>query len=306
MKIFTIPLLAVSLGACTMIGDASEMIGDASETIEQFPSGTTLQKAKRTPSQTDEHGQALYTGYIDLAQVEYAEGDYRDSDFFAERAIAAANNVYIEPQHIGARDLGVEVLNEAAVARRKLTVVRYKGGYRIYPELSAEAQLGFECWLQEMEEGFQPDDIAACRARFDSAMSSIEERERATMTMSMAPLPDSPRPQDRMTFDIFFDFDSDKVTGPAQDHIGLIAIVIKEFRKPIVAVIGNADQVGETEYNLKLSQRRAEAVAAILRASGVEPSGVFARGDQAPALEVLDRSAQRLNRVVVISVREET
>jgi OOP family OmpA-OmpF porin len=73
-----------------------------------------------------------------------------------------------------------------------------------------------------------------------------------------------------------------------------------------VSVIGNADEVGQTDYNLKLSKRRAEAVAAILRANGVEPSGVFARGDQAPALEVLDRSAQRLNRVVVISVREET
>ena len=306
LKIFTIPLLAVSLGACTMIGDASEMIGDASETIEQFPSGTTLQKAKRTPSQTDEHGQALYTGYIDLSQVEYAEGDYRDSDFFADRAIAAANNENIEPQHIGARDLGVEVLNEAAVARRKLTVVRYKGGSRIYPELSAEAQLGFECWLQEMEEGFQPDDIAACRARFDSAMNSIAERESSAMAMSMPAPSNSADSPERMTFDIFFDFDSDKLTGPAQEHIGLIAIVIKEFQKPIVSVIGNADEVGQTDYNLKLSQRRAEAVAAILRANGVEPSGVFARGDQAPALEVLDRSAQRLNRVVVISVREET
>jgi len=67
LKIFTIPLLAVSLGACTMIGDASEMIGDASETIEQFPSGTTLQKAKRTPPQTDNHGQMLYTGYVELS-----------------------------------------------------------------------------------------------------------------------------------------------------------------------------------------------------------------------------------------------
>ncbi len=281
LKIFTIPLLAVSLGACTMIGDASE-------TIEQFPSGTTLQKAKRTPSQTDEHGQALYTGYVDLSQVEYAEGDYRDSDFFADRAIAAANNENIEPQHIGARDLGVEVLNDAAAARRKLVVVRYKGGTRIYPELSAEAQLGFECWLQEQEEGFQPDDIAACKARFDSAMSSIDERERAAMTMSMAP---AARPQERMTFDIFFDFDSDKITGPAQTHIATIARVINEFNNPVVSVIGNADEVGQTDYNLKLSQRRAEAVAAILRSNGVEPNGVFARGDQAPTVEILDRAA---------------
>ncbi len=282
LKNLAVLLIVISLGACA---------------------GRTLEKAERTSPETDEHGQALYTGYVELSKMEFDEGDYRDSDFFADRAIAAANNENIEPQHIGARDLGVEVLNDAAAARRKLVVVRYKGGTRIYPELSAEAQLGFECWLQEQEEGFQPDDIAACRARFDSAMSSIEERERASMMMSMTP---AARPQERMTFDIFFDFDSDKVTGPAETHIAVIARTIKEFNNPVVSVIGNADEVGQTDYNLKLSQRRAEAVAAILRSNGVEPNGVFARGDQAPALEVLDRSAQRQNRVVVISVREET
>ena len=286
LKNIAILLMAMSLGACAF-------------------AGRTLEKAERATPETDQHGQTLYTGYIDLSQVEYAEGDYRDSDFFADRAIAAANNETIEPQHIGARDLDVTVLNEAAAARRKLTVVRYKGGSQIYPVLSAEAQLGFECWIQEMEEGFQPDDIAACRARFDSAMNSIDEREKSVMAMSMPTPSGSAASPERMTFDIFFDFDSDKLTGPAQEHIELIAIVIKEFQKPIVSVIGNADEVGQTDYNLKLSQRRAEAVAAILRANGVEPSGIFARGDQAPALEVLDRSAQRLNRVVVISVREE-
>jgi len=284
LKNLAIALLVISLGACA---------------------GRTLEKAERTSPETDEYGQALYAGYIELSKMEFDEGDYRDSDFFADRAIAAANNETIEPQHIGARDLDVEVLNEAAAARRKLTVIRYKGGPRIYPALTAEAQLGFECWLQETEEGFQPDDIAACRARFESAMNSIDERERAGMTMSMPSPSESANSPERMTFDIFFDFDSDKLTEPAQEHIGLIAIVIKEFQKPIVSVIGNADQVGETDYNLKLSQRRAETVAAALRANGVEPSGIFARGDQDPVFDTLNRAPERMNRVVVVSVREE-
>ena len=124
-------------------------------------------------------------------------------------------------------------------------------------------------------------------------MNTISELERAAMTMSMAPPPeDRPRPVDRMTFDIFFDFDSDKLTGPAQSNIGLIAIVIKEFTKPIVSVIGNADQVGETEYNLKLSQRRAETDAAALSDSGVEPNGIFASGDLLPERPMLAHKAE--------------
>ena len=298
-KTLIVPLLVMSLGACTAVGDALE-------TIEQFPSGTTLQKAKRTPPQTDNHGQMLYTGYVELSQVEYDEGDYRDSDFFADRAIMAAKDQKVAPQQISARDLSVEVLNEAAAARRKLTVVRYKGGSWAYPILTAKAQLGFDCWLQEMEEGFQPKDIAACRVRYESAMNHIEEAERLATMMTMTVASGSAKPMERMTFDIFFDFDSDKPIGEAETNVANIALVIKEFKNPIVAVIGNADQVGETEYNLKLSRRRAEAVAAILRAHGIEPSGIFARGDQAPAIELLDRAANRRNRVVVISVREGT
>ena len=95
LKNLTIPLLVISLGACAGAG----------KTLENVFAGRTLEKAERTSPETDEHGQALYTGYIGLSQVEYAEGDYRDSDFFADRAIAAANNQDIEPQHIGARDL---------------------------------------------------------------------------------------------------------------------------------------------------------------------------------------------------------
>ena len=68
------------------------------ENIEQLPPGTTLQKAKRTTPEADAHNMQLYSGYIGLSQAEYDEGDYRDSDYFADRAIASAGNIKVDPQ----------------------------------------------------------------------------------------------------------------------------------------------------------------------------------------------------------------
>ena len=66
-----------------------------------------------------------------------------------------------------------------------------------------------------------------------------------------------------------------------------------------LAVVGYADVTGSTEYNLKLSQQRAEAVAEILRASGAEVAVVSGNGETE---EYRDRF---LNRRVIIKVYEE-
>ena len=66
-----------------------------------------------------------------------------------------------------------------------------------------------------------------------------------------------------------------------------------------LAVVGYADISGSTEYNIKLSQQRAEAVAEILRANGAEVAVVTGNGETE---EYKDRF---LNRRVIIKVYEE-
>jgi len=261
--------------------------------------GRQLEEAKTVTPDADPHNAALYEGYIDLSQMEYDEGDYVDSDFFAERAMAVAAGENVEPQMISARDLGESELNQAAADRRRVIVALFNGADQTHPREAAQAQVGFDCWMQEQEEGFQPDDIAACRERFETAMKAIGEGATVTVTKTEA------KSDNRLTFDVFFDFDSDALSDDARIHLSRVAQIIEGYANPVVAVIGNADQVGSADYNLDLSQRRADNVAETLRGRGVEIDGVFARGDQVPQLDTLDRSPQELNRRVVITVREE-
>ena len=61
-------------------------------------------------------------------------------------------------------------------------------------------------------------------------------------------------------------------------------------------VIGFADTIGAEEYNQKLSLKRAEAVAEILRANGAEVEAVIGQGESS------EYSTKYLNRRAVIEV----
>src|SRR3546814_14624397 len=72
------------------------------------------------------------------------------------------------------------------------------------PTQAAEAQVAFDCWMQEQEENFQPDDIAACRDRFEAAMAGLER--------APAPTPEPPPPAPTVEptpgpYTVHFDFD---------------------------------------------------------------------------------------------------
>lgn len=258
--------------------------------------GTKLEQAEQAQPSQDLHKAALYDGYLGLSKMEYGEGDYQDSDFFADRALLASDDKKIEPQVISARVLPVDKLNEMAIARRKVITALYRGAAEKAPQAAAEAQVKFDCWMQEQEENFQPDDIAACRNAFDASIAKI----------NAALSPDAAQviSDDRLVYEVFFDFDSDKLSGTASEHVQAIAEITKSYETPLVAVIGNADQVGATQYNLELSQRRANAVAKELEAAGVKILGVYASGDQAPAVANPERTPEQANRRALIVVRE--
>lgn len=109
---------------------------------------------------------------------------------------------------------------------------------------------------------------------------------------------------EREVFDVFFDFDSADLSPEDMERIAAAAATARTYDDPVVTVLGNADQVGATDYNVALSERRANAVADELAANGIEVDAVIARGDQAPAVDNPDRRPEEMNRRAFIIVRE--
>jgi outer membrane protein OmpA-like peptidoglycan-associated protein len=69
---------------------------------------------------------------------------------------------------------------------------------------------------------------------------------------------------------ITFDTGSSRVHPEYIDEVALVARSLRDNPNSTVQVIGHTDNVGATDYNQALSERRAAAVAAILTSNGVE------------------------------------
>lgn len=87
--------------------------------------------------------------------------------------------------------------------------------------------------------------------------------------------------QAQFTIEINFNFNSDVIRPESYHAVGLMADAL---HNPVLLgykflVIGHTDAVGSREYNLKLSQRRAEAIRlALIQPFGVSPARLEAVG----------------------------
>ena len=79
-------------------------------------------------------------------------------------------------------------------------------------------------------------------------------------------------PAPARTYLVFFDWDRADLTDRARQIIGEAAQNSTRARLTRIEVAGHADRSGTPQYNQRLSQRRADAVAAELRAQGVPRS----------------------------------
>ncbi|MEI7486929.1 MAG: OmpA family protein [Chryseobacterium sp.] len=78
---------------------------------------------------------------------------------------------------------------------------------------------------------------------------------------------------------VTFAFDSSNLTSVAQTNLDKLAKVLVDNPDTNINVYGHTDSKGADDYNMKLSQRRAEAVKAYLSSKGIASSRMFAKGE---------------------------
>jgi outer membrane protein OmpA-like peptidoglycan-associated protein len=100
--------------------------------------------------------------------------------------------------------------------------------------------------------------------------------------------------------DVLFAFDSATLNARARERIGEAAQAIAQRRPRSVVVEGYTDSRGSTAYNLRLSQRRAEAVRRALPGLRARAVG---RGESAPVASNATANGRSLNRRVEIRFR---
>lgn len=262
--------------------------------------GFGLQEAKTVPPQGDTFDRALRAGYLDQSQLEFDEGDYIDSDYFAERSMAAARGEAVQPQEIAARDLPADRVGVLTASRQRLVAALGAGAAQTKPVDAAEAQVGFDCWMQEQEENFQPDDIAACRDRFIAAMENLEVQPPAA---APAPPPPAPEPEPMAMpgpFVVYFDFDRAALTPQARAELADVIQAARTTGSGTIDITGYTDLSGAESYNQVLSERRANSVIEFLVDNGVDAARIVGRGLGESNPVVMTEAPEQRNRRVEI------
>ncbi len=257
--------------------------------------GMELQKAQDMTPQGSAFQTSLYKGYVDLAASEYAEADYFDSDTFAGRAIRAGSGQLVQPEQIDGRALPEDKAGELMNARRRLTLALSGGAAERKPAEAAQAQVMFDCWMQEQEENFQPEDIARCRGALMAALDALEARPMAKTEPKLPPVPGP--------YVVFFDTDSFELNEKS------LAIIKEAAGKGASAQVmkavlsGHTDTVGSDEYNKALSRARVIAVGNALMEAGVSRKLVQKDyyGESKLRVATPDNTAKQDNRRVEIN-----
>ncbi len=255
--------------------------------------GTGLEKAEGVSPEGSSFDQNLYQGYVDLSKNEFAEGDYRDSDSFAERAVASGTLGGVEPEKIDARGLPADKVNELTTARQRLVTALAEGAAKEKPVEAAQAQVAFDCWMQEQEENRQPDDIAACRDGFMTAVAKLEDKP-----VAAAPTPD-PLPGPWV---VNFEFDRSELTPSARSVLTEMVSRVKKSDFMTINVSGFTDLVGKDDYNDSLSEARTRAVVDFLIESGVEKNKIVGAAFGASRPVVPTQEPEERNRRVEINL----
>ncbi|SFU94062.1 OmpA family protein [Pontibacter akesuensis] len=114
----------------------------------------------------------------------------------------------------------------------------------------------------------------------------------------------------RVNFDsgILFQVNSAELSAAAKQDIQKLAKTLQDYQGTNVIIEGHTDNTGSYDLNQKLSERRAEAVAAYARSLGVDGSRLQAKGysyDQPIADNTTAEGRQKNRRVEVIIVANE-
>ena len=264
--------------------------------------GTELGDAEKVAPPSGAHDASLYEGYLGLSKSEYGEGDYRSSDLFALRAVAAAEGKDTGPASIEKWPMPQDKASELGSARSRLIAALGEGAAQKMPNEAAAAQVNFDCWLQEQRvaENFQPDDIAACRDGFYTAMAALENK----------PVAEAPKPTPKISplrYVIYFDLDSTEVDEQAKQVIFEAEEAARRLDGTKISVAGHTDTLGSAEHNQALSELRADAVAKILTGHGYPAARVATEGfgKKDLAIPTGDQVYEPQNRRAVIYVQPE-
>ena len=174
---------------------------------------------------------ALTNEYRELAVYEADKMyDWPDAVRWSQKGLAASNNQLVLPEQLGDWRLPADKLGELTNARLRLVTALDGSARSKLPADAARAQAMFDCWVEQQEENWQHDHIAACRQGFLDAMQKVDEAMAPPKPAAPAPV-GTPAPAGPFT--VYFAFDSANLSAEALRIVRSAADAARDTRNAV-------------------------------------------------------------------------
>ncbi len=250
--------------------------------------------------------QALAKEYSAFASSLHQQGQWADADYFSRKGIAVEGGQRVLPEVDQNWLIPMEIPFATRTAlrqgRAQLLAALDGGARERAPAIAARAQVKFDCWTEEVERNWQTGLDGTCHKEFLAAMAQLNPAPAAAQPPAAAAPAPAAAPRQ---YNVYFDFDRSQITPEAARILDQVIATVKANGGTRVVMKGKADLSGTDAYNLALSHRRADAVAAALRAKGVGAGQIQESwvGEREPPVPTPDGVREPRNRVVEINLQ---
>jgi outer membrane protein OmpA-like peptidoglycan-associated protein len=149
--------------------------------------------------------------------------------------------------------------------------------------------------------------LAALSLVLVGACSTPEETSETTASTGAAEAPVKKKKKKKKKasgspFTVYFKFDSTDMTEKSHGAVFDILQKVRSYKPKRVEIIAHADKPGTDEYNMNLSQERADALAKMFKGAGAKKIKALGVGESEPIVDTDMRS--QTNRRAIISFKK--
>jgi OOP family OmpA-OmpF porin len=247
--------------------------------------GAGVQQLNNTDVNGSSFTQNLARGYRDYANfLANQMVNWRAAEYFSRKGISAARGELVEPETLENWGERTDVTQSMIDGRNRLVASFNAGARERRPDIAAQAQVKFDCWVERNSLNTRSDHSAVCRNEFFTALALLDESAQTGTP----------------TYLVFFEFGQSGISRDGQRVID--SVIRNRLQSGRIDIIGHTDTVGSAAYNQVLSERRAIAVRQALVKAGI-PSGLISTsgvGFQQPLVPTPPNIREQSNRCVVI------
>ncbi|MGI9449778.1 MAG: OmpA family protein [Geminicoccaceae bacterium] len=223
------------------------------------------------PEKTEALGMAfndeLKTRYLQLAASRRESLDW-DYFHFREKAEASLLGDVVQPDNVDDHEICLPWQPDVLAARERLVALMESGARFQEPGAAADAQVDFDCWLDELQaqsrsqascaQVSQPSPSSQCKDRLMAGLDYIE----GTVIDESAP------------YNIYFATGSTDIDPDGKDVLARVKRNAELLQPTRILVVGYTDRHGLANDNKKLAEQRAREVAKALIQEGVPAASI--------------------------------